>query len=338
MRIIILIKKAAIIILPVFILYCISNFMSLQSSHKDPRPKSELDIEIEQYNKWLKELNYQPPVSQTELDECLNNLNLVNYSIPGPVSNSFRYDVCKGLFGKAAKSKVMPDYRLMLKPRKLDICVYQPSKRLLIIAMMLIRAESFEKRRLIRSLYSNNLIDYDMKILFVIGRSKNETVNNIELINEQKIHNDIVQFDFLDSYHNLTKKSMHSLGFAYKHCPNAMFVLKIHDDVVFNKDQIIKQFRLYSTDYISYKNSIFGTFEYNITAFKDDYDSKFFMPSNSFSKVCLKTSNFINLNGLFLKGVSHFLPFVLGSAFLVDIELAGNIHNVSRYIFWPPFT
>ncbi len=47
-------------------------------------------------------------------------------------------------------------------------------------------------------------------------------------------YGDLVQENFIDSYRNLTLKTLMGIRWASIHCSNAKFVVKIDDDVIIN--------------------------------------------------------------------------------------------------------
>ena len=51
-----------------------------------------------------------------------------------------------------------------------------------------------------------------------------------ELQKEAEIYNDIIQFNFVDHYYNLTLKSMSSVRFVAKYCSKAKFIVKMDSD------------------------------------------------------------------------------------------------------------
>ncbi len=48
------------------------------------------------------------------------------------------------------------------------------------------------------------------------------------------MYGDLVQENFLDSYRNLTLKTLMGIRWASIYCANAKFIVKIDDDVVLN--------------------------------------------------------------------------------------------------------
>ena len=61
-----------------------------------------------------------------------------------------------------------------------------------------------------------------------------------DVIAESKITDDIVIENFLDTYSNLTLKSIFMLKWLNDRCSNAKFVLKVDDDVFVNPENLMK--------------------------------------------------------------------------------------------------
>ncbi len=77
----------------------------------------------------------------------------------------------------------------------------------------------------------------------MVGRSEDPKVNEL-VKEEQRIHGDVVQEDFLDTYRNLTLKTIMGLRWTSLYCSNAKFVLKIDDDVILNTKNFIEYLEL----------------------------------------------------------------------------------------------
>ena len=54
------------------------------------------------------------------------------------------------------------------------------------------------------------------------------------------VHGDLVQENFVDSYRNLTLKTLMAIRWASTYCSNANFVLKIDDDVLVNPSPLLE--------------------------------------------------------------------------------------------------
>ena len=70
-------------------------------------------------------------------------------------------------------------------------------------------------------------------MVFVVGKSSNSSDEKI-IMQEAKNESDMLIFDFIDHYENLTIKTMMGLKWANERCSNAMFVVKIDDDTTIN--------------------------------------------------------------------------------------------------------
>ena len=72
-----------------------------------------------------------------------------------------------------------------------------------------------------------------VRVVFMLGLDKNTTHQSI-VVDESAQYGDILQEDFIDSYDNLTYKSLMGFTWASQECPDANYVIKTDDDVFFN--------------------------------------------------------------------------------------------------------
>ncbi|XP_017068609.2 beta-1,3-galactosyltransferase 5 isoform X2 [Drosophila eugracilis] len=78
----------------------------------------------------------------------------------------------------------------------------------------------------------------DVGIAFVLGQSTNRVANKaIDL--EDFMYRDMIRGHFIDSYNNLTLKTISLLEWADLHCPKANYVLKTDDDMFINVPKLI---------------------------------------------------------------------------------------------------
>ena len=116
---------------------------------------------------------------------------------------------------------------------------------------------NFERRKLIRNTWGNISMfqNHKMRIVFLLGKpDKNLYQRAINL--ESKLHGDIVQGTFIDTYHNLTNKAVLGLTWVTENCRQAKFVLKVDDDVVVNTPRLLK---LLETKYAHVNRTIICT-------------------------------------------------------------------------------
>lgn len=76
------------------------------------------------------------------------------------------------------------------------------------------------------------------RVVFFLGRSKNDT-HQAEIKEESLAHGDVLQENFLDSYSNLTVKSLMLLKWFSNSCDRVPYVLKTDDDVFVNVKNLL---------------------------------------------------------------------------------------------------
>ncbi|EDX04176.1 beta-1,3-galactosyltransferase 2 [Drosophila simulans] len=78
----------------------------------------------------------------------------------------------------------------------------------------------------------------DVGMAFVLGRGTNDTINKA-LTQENFIYGDLIRGNFIDSYNNLTLKTISTLEWADVHCPKAKYILKTDDDMFINVPKLL---------------------------------------------------------------------------------------------------
>ena len=81
-----------------------------------------------------------------------------------------------------------------------------------------------------------------MSLVFLLGATSSKNQQAM-LEKESRQHGDIVQEDFVDSYRNLTLKSVAMLKWVNLHCSSATFVLKSDDDMYVNVTNLLSALR-----------------------------------------------------------------------------------------------
>ncbi|XP_078614910.1 beta-1,3-galactosyltransferase 5-like [Branchiostoma floridae x Branchiostoma japonicum] len=95
--------------------------------------------------------------------------------------------------------------------------------------------ENYAQRSAVRQTWGNesNVPGTVIKTVFAVGKPGNaSTQRGLEY--ENKVHKDIIQEDFVDSYKNLTLKTVMCMRWASEFCPCAKFVMKADDDTLVN--------------------------------------------------------------------------------------------------------
>jgi len=115
--------------------------------------------------------------------------------------------------------------------------------RLLMVVKSVI--EQHDRRDAVRKTWGRELTTgggKKTKTLFLLARpSEDKDVKNLQKLieYEDRIHGDILQWDFMDTFFNLTLKEVNFLKWFHIHCPDVEFVFKGDDDVFVNTNNIL---------------------------------------------------------------------------------------------------
>ncbi|XP_014469067.1 PREDICTED: beta-1,3-galactosyltransferase 5-like [Dinoponera quadriceps] len=93
----------------------------------------------------------------------------------------------------------------------------------------------------------------DMSVLFMLGTSSDRKVETI-LRKEQNMYNDMIRGRFLDSYSNLTLKTISTLEWVDSYCSKVKYLLKTDDDMFINVPRLLAFVNKHARD----RNVIFG--------------------------------------------------------------------------------
>ena len=104
---------------------------------------------------------------------------------------------------------------------------------LLLLVLIHTSTVHFQRRKTIRQTWANiNMLrTYNMRVVFLLGKHQNSTDVQTKIQQESDMYGDIVQGNFVDSYHNLTHKAVLGLRWVTENCRHAKFILKVDDDV-----------------------------------------------------------------------------------------------------------
>ncbi|EEB10287.1 beta-1,3-galactosyltransferase, putative [Pediculus humanus corporis] len=103
------------------------------------------------------------------------------------------------------------------------------SEPLLLLVIICSAVNNTLERMTIRKTWGN-CSNPSYSLVFLLGTTENSTLQeNVE--EESNLHNDIIQENFLDSYNNLTLKSVMMLKFVKNRCKNVRYIFKCDDDM-----------------------------------------------------------------------------------------------------------
>ncbi|XP_066503312.1 beta-1,3-galactosyltransferase 1-like [Hoplias malabaricus] len=112
-----------------------------------------------------------------------------------------------------------------------------------LVLMVPVAPSNREARDAIRDTWGSEKVVKDKVVrhFFVLGQSGSEgrEEQQQKLLQESEENHDIIQSDFLDSYNNLTIKTMIIMEWLASHCRNASYGMKIDSDIFLNLENLI---------------------------------------------------------------------------------------------------
>ncbi|XP_078114901.1 UDP-GlcNAc:betaGal beta-1,3-N-acetylglucosaminyltransferase 7 [Sander vitreus] len=171
-------------------------------------------------------------------------------------------------------------------------------------------ATQHDRREVIRKTWGKEQVvdGKRIKTLFLIGKPSNvaERANHQKLVEyEDYIYRDILQWDFLDSFFNLTLKETHFLKWFHTYCPSVRYVFKGDDDVFVSVENIFE----FLESNGNAKNLFVGDVIFKAKPIRKK-ENKYYIPLALYDK-------------------AHYPPYAGGGGFLMDGNLARRLHWVA---------
>ena len=96
----------------------------------------------------------------------------------------------------------------------------------------------FKARSAIRQTWANiSELPRNVKVVFIIGQADNEK-QQLKIKGESNKYGDIIQESFVDTYENLTIKSLMLLKWFEQNCHQTQYVMKSDDDMYINLQKL----------------------------------------------------------------------------------------------------
>lgn len=111
--------------------------------------------------------------------------------------------------------------------------------------------ENFERRQAIRDTWGNESFVWSelgasVRVVFALGvhpdaswRSRVQST----LLKEDHTYRDLIQQDFLDTFHNLTTKLVLQFHWGHNYCPQARFLMSADDDIFVHMPNLVRYLR-----------------------------------------------------------------------------------------------
>lgn len=116
---------------------------------------------------------------------------------------------------------------------------------LTLLVTVLTSVQNVAQRMAIRDTWGKALKKGGARIVFFLGSSSSSSIQTM-VRREWKDHNDLVQEDFVDSYYNLSTKTISMLKWVSNNCNKVKYVLKTDDDIYVNAPALFQRLETFN--------------------------------------------------------------------------------------------
>ncbi|XP_040297976.1 acetylgalactosaminyl-O-glycosyl-glycoprotein beta-1,3-N-acetylglucosaminyltransferase-like [Bufo bufo] len=240
----------------------------------------------------------------TGLPQCQENKTVERikgfFKLPAHIQDFLRYSHCRSF------------PQILNSPKKCGGAA--ASKDIFLLLAIKSSPGNYERRAIIRQTWGKETSygGAHVRRIFVSGTSKNEDKPLRQLLKtESETYGDILQWDFHDTFFNLTLKQFLFHVWLDKYCPGANFFFNGDDDVFVNTFNVVTYLRSNEAD----RHLFVGQLVENVGPIRDT-GSKYYVPEQ------VTTSNYP--------------AYCAGGGILMSRYTAHAIHNESHYIqFFP---
>ncbi|TKS68599.1 Beta-1,3-galactosyltransferase 2 [Collichthys lucidus] len=158
----------------------------------------------------------------------------------------------------------------------------------------------------------NSLVQGEIVLtLFMLGLSGGADVEQVQekLKLENLQHHDLIQSNFMDTYLNLTIKTMVIMDWLATHCPTAAYAMKVDSDMFLNIDNLVIMLKKPGIPKLNY---LTGMLMWNRPVLRSK-NSKWYVPKELFPDPTYPT-------------------YTLGMGYIFSSDLPGKFVNVSKSI------
>ncbi|XP_022110886.1 beta-1,3-galactosyltransferase 1-like [Acanthaster planci] len=186
-------------------------------------------------------------------------------------------------------------------------------KPVLLLVLVASIHRNFKRRQAIRETWGSlkQLAGLPIVTLFLLGDRGDPSLHK-RVLEESLQHHDLLMEDFVDTYRNLTLKTMMAMKWASTHCPQASFVMKTDDDMFVSYQNLLDYVTVLDPPRIDLAFGLVIAGEAPIR----DKGSKWYMPQDVFPG---------NL----------YPPWLSGGGFVLSGDVPGKIYAASleaRYL------
>ncbi|XP_072527763.1 beta-1,3-galactosyltransferase 2-like [Salminus brasiliensis] len=246
---------------------------------------------------------------------CIRKCVFVLLLVAGTICLLYAFRV--QLWGKFLEAHVDPGLYHVAYPQKYRFILDHPEKcrglNPLMVVIVPAAPHNAKARRAIRSTWGNDsLVKHGtVVVLFLLGLPSGNSSEALQrqVYEENLRHRDLLQSDFIDSYRNLTIKTMVMLEWLRDRCPQAFFAVKVDDDTLLNIKGLVRMLLMLDAPRSKY---ITGLVWYDNVVIRDRA-SKFYIPQKVYPN-------------------SVFPPYPLGMCYIMSMDLPEKILKVAQEI------
>ncbi|XP_013779957.1 beta-1,3-galactosyltransferase 1-like [Limulus polyphemus] len=122
---------------------------------------------------------------------------------------------------------------------KPNLCGPNHGSSVLLLVLVVTSPLNVDARKAIRDTWGKDLKTKGAKLAFLLGIPKTKSLQR-KLQEEDFIYKDLIQGNFLDTYLNLSTKTLVLIRWASLYCPLVKFILKSDDDVFINSKTLLQ--------------------------------------------------------------------------------------------------
>jgi beta-1,3-galactosyltransferase 1 len=192
-----------------------------------------------------------------------------------------------------------------------DLC-HKEGGYVRLIIVVTCSVDVFNKRHAIRETWGSytKQIDMGVRVAFLTGRTLNKTIQQ-QLEEENEKYHDIIQGNFLDTYRNLTLKSILLQKWIATYCSSAQYALKSDDDMFVHVPNLLSGLRR-----VKYPRFFFCSLQVGASPIRNK-KSKWFVPKGEFPQ-------------------GRYPNYCSGSAYSFSVNIAADLYSKSKEtpVFW----
>lgn len=180
-----------------------------------------------------------------------------------------------------------------------------------VVLIVPVAPENMDHRINIRRTWGNQTLVQDkvVRMFFLLGRPSVGNVVQIQqqVIEENKEYGDLLESDFMDSYKNLTIKTMVMMEWLFSYCTTATYAMKIDSDMFLNVHNLISMLLTAKRE-----NYLTGLVAHGAAVLRNKH-SKWYLPLSIFPE-------------------EQYPPYALGLGYIFSLDLPKKIVEASRHV------